>query len=38
VKGLAQKKEKIEREVNFKNTLNATQQQINEEIKKKREI
>jgi hypothetical protein len=29
-KGLAQQKEKIEREVNFKSTLNTTQQQIND--------
>ncbi len=37
-KALAQQKEKIEREVNFKSTLNATQQQINDEIKKRREV
>ena len=36
-KGLTQQKEKIEREVNFKSTMNGTQQEINEEIKKKRE-
>lgn len=37
-KGLSQQKDKIEREVTFKSNLNATQQEINEEIKKKREM
>ena len=35
-KGLKEKKEKIEREVEFKKTENITQELINEESKKKR--